>query len=111
MSQLKEKYKKEVVPTLMERYGYKNVMRVPRMEKVVLNIGLGSNSESTTTTLGTQYGLPAYAIPLILAAVVFLGLFIWRQKRTNYPLTDLSLFRRQNYMPCIYKRLPQKSCL
>ncbi len=41
MSRLKEKYRKEVVPALMERYGYKNVMQVPRLEKVVLNIGLG----------------------------------------------------------------------
>ncbi len=41
MSRLKEKYRKEAVPALMERYGYKNVMQVPRLEKVVLNIGLG----------------------------------------------------------------------
>ena len=41
MSRLKERYKKEVVPTLLERYGYKNIMQVPRLEKVVLNIGLG----------------------------------------------------------------------
>ncbi len=41
MSRLKEIYKKEVVPNLMKRYGYKNVMQVPRLEKVVLNIGLG----------------------------------------------------------------------
>ncbi len=41
MSRLKEKYRKEVVPSLMERYGYKNVMQVPRLEKVVLNIGIG----------------------------------------------------------------------
>jgi large subunit ribosomal protein L5 len=41
MSRLKEKYKKEVVPSLMERYGYKNIMQVPRLDKVVLNIGLG----------------------------------------------------------------------
>lgn len=41
MSQLKEKYLKEVVPALKKRYGYKNVMQVPRLEKVVLNIGLG----------------------------------------------------------------------
>jgi large subunit ribosomal protein L5 len=40
MSALKEKYKNEVVPELMKR-GYKNVMQVPRLEKVVLNIGLG----------------------------------------------------------------------
>jgi large subunit ribosomal protein L5 len=41
MSQMKEKYKKEVIPALMERQGYKNVMQVPRLEKIVLNIGLG----------------------------------------------------------------------
>jgi large subunit ribosomal protein L5 len=41
MSQLKERYKKEIVSTLMELRGYTNVMQVPRLEKIVLNIGLG----------------------------------------------------------------------
>ncbi|MFC1993243.1 50S ribosomal protein L5 [Chloroflexota bacterium] len=41
MSRLKESYRKEVASTLMERYGYKNIMQVPRLEKVVLNIGVG----------------------------------------------------------------------
>jgi len=41
MSQLKERYRKEIVPRLMERYQYQNVMQVPRLSKVVLNIGLG----------------------------------------------------------------------
>jgi large subunit ribosomal protein L5 len=41
MSALRERYKKEVVPGLMERYGYKNVMQVPRLEKVVVSIGVG----------------------------------------------------------------------
>ncbi len=41
MSQLKDKYKKEIVPALVERLQYKNVMQVPRLEKIVLNIGLG----------------------------------------------------------------------
>jgi large subunit ribosomal protein L5 len=41
MSRLKERYRKEVVPRLMELYGYKNVMQVPRLDKIVLNIGLG----------------------------------------------------------------------
>ena len=41
MSRLKERYKKEVIPSLMKLYGYKNVMQVPRLDKVVLNIGLG----------------------------------------------------------------------
>jgi len=38
---LKEVYKKEVVPGMIKHYGYKNVMQVPRLEKVVLNIGVG----------------------------------------------------------------------
>jgi len=41
MSRLKERYKKEVIPSLMELHGYKNIMQVPRLDKVVLNIGLG----------------------------------------------------------------------
>jgi large subunit ribosomal protein L5 len=41
MSQLKERYRKEVIPALIERYGYQNVMQVPRLEKLVLSIGLG----------------------------------------------------------------------
>jgi large subunit ribosomal protein L5 len=49
MSGLKEKYRSEVVPALKADLGYENVMRVPRLKKVVLNIGLGeaiSNSKA-----------------------------------------------------------------
>jgi large subunit ribosomal protein L5 len=38
---LKERYEKEVVPAMMERFGYKNVMQVPRLVRVSVNIGLG----------------------------------------------------------------------
>lgn len=41
MSRLKEKYEKEVVPAMIKEFGYKSLMAVPRLEKVVLNIGLG----------------------------------------------------------------------
>lgn len=41
MSQLREFYKKEVAPKLTERFGYKNAMQIPKLEKVVLNMGLG----------------------------------------------------------------------
>ena len=41
MSALRERYRKEVVPAMMKLYGYKNMMRVPRLEKVVINIGVG----------------------------------------------------------------------
>lgn len=41
MSRLKEKYEKEVVPALIKEFGYTSTMAVPRLEKVVLNMGLG----------------------------------------------------------------------
>ncbi len=40
-SRLKEKYKNEVAPALFKEFGYDNVMRIPRVEKVVINIGMG----------------------------------------------------------------------
>ncbi|RLB42702.1 MAG: 50S ribosomal protein L5 [Deltaproteobacteria bacterium] len=41
MSRLKDKYYNEVVPALMQEFGYKNIMAVPKVDKVVLNMGLG----------------------------------------------------------------------
>jgi large subunit ribosomal protein L5 len=41
MSQLKQYYHKEVIPKLLETFKYKNIMQVPKLEKIVLNIGLG----------------------------------------------------------------------
>jgi large subunit ribosomal protein L5 len=41
MSRLKDKYQQEVVPALTKEFGYKNVMAVPRIHKVVVNMGLG----------------------------------------------------------------------
>ena len=41
MSRLKDKYRKDVVPALQKEFGYKNVMAVPKVEKVVVNMGLG----------------------------------------------------------------------
>ena len=41
MNRLKTRYQKEVVPALKKEFGYKNVMAVPKIEKVVVNMGLG----------------------------------------------------------------------
>jgi large subunit ribosomal protein L5 len=43
---MQERYHKEVIPALQKAFEYKNVMQVPRIEKVVLNIGLGSEQEN-----------------------------------------------------------------
>ena len=41
MARLKDKYRAEVVPALQQKFNYKNVMEIPRLEKVVINMGLG----------------------------------------------------------------------
>ena len=41
MEALKEQYQKEVVPAMMKKFNYKSVMEVPKLEKVVINVGLG----------------------------------------------------------------------
>ena len=41
MNRLEQKYKETVISAMMEKFGYKNVMEVPRVEKVVINIGVG----------------------------------------------------------------------
>lgn len=47
MPRLQEKYNKEVVPALMEKFGYKNIMEVPKLEKVVINMGVGEAKENS----------------------------------------------------------------
>ncbi|MGG3210301.1 50S ribosomal protein L5 [Geobacillus stearothermophilus] len=41
MNRLKEKYVKEVVPALMSKFNYKSIMQVPKIEKIVINMGVG----------------------------------------------------------------------
>ena len=41
MEKLREQYKKEVIPALMKKFNYKSVMEVPKIDKIVINIGLG----------------------------------------------------------------------
>ena len=45
-ARLREKYQKEVVPALQKEFGYKNVMAVPKVEKVVVNMGLGEGTQN-----------------------------------------------------------------
>jgi large subunit ribosomal protein L5 len=41
MARLKDKYKNDIIPELMKEFSYRNVMQVPRLEKIVLNAGIG----------------------------------------------------------------------
>lgn len=59
MSRLREKYRQEVAPTLMERYGYGCIMQVPRLEKVVLNIGVGEAIQNAKALEAAEKDLAA----------------------------------------------------
>jgi large subunit ribosomal protein L5 len=59
MSRIKDKYRNEVVAALKERGEYKNVMEVPRIEKVVLNIGVGEAIQNAKALEGAEADLAA----------------------------------------------------
>lgn len=46
MEKLREQYEKEVIPALMKKFNYKSVMEVPKLDKIVINIGLGDVKEN-----------------------------------------------------------------
>ncbi|APH14567.1 ribosomal L5 family protein [Clostridium sporogenes] len=46
MPRLQEKYEKEAVSALMDKFGYKNIMEVPKLEKIVINMGVGEAKEN-----------------------------------------------------------------
>ena len=46
MARLKDKYLNEVVPALKQKFGYTNVMQIPRLEKIVINMGLGAEKDN-----------------------------------------------------------------
>ena len=46
MSRLREQYQTEIVPAMSKKFGYKNVMEVPKLEKIVVNMGVGEAKEN-----------------------------------------------------------------
>ncbi len=46
MSRLKEQYQNEIVDAMIKKFGYKNIMEVPKLDKVVINMGVGEAKEN-----------------------------------------------------------------
>ncbi len=59
MAGLKERYKKEVIPALMKRCGYKNVMQAPRLDKIMLSIGMGEAIQNAKALEAAERDLAA----------------------------------------------------
>ena len=57
MEKLREQYEKEVVPALMKKFQYKSIMQVPKLDKVVINIGLGDTKENPKSLENAMHDL------------------------------------------------------
>ena len=47
VTRLQEKYNSEVIPAMMDKFGYKNIMEVPKLEKIVINMGVGEAKDNS----------------------------------------------------------------
>ena len=47
MTRLQEKYEKEIIPAMIEKFGYKNIMQVPKLNKIVINMGVGEAKDNS----------------------------------------------------------------
>lgn len=81
MPRLKERYRKEVVPALMKDFGYGNVMRVPRLTKIVINIGMGEATQNAKAMEAAERDIAAISgqKPVITRAKRSISAFKIRQ--------------------------------
>ena len=92
---LQEKYNNEVVPALMEKFGYKNIMEVPKLEKIVINMGVGEakdNAKVLEAAVGDMQLISGQK-PIITRAKKSVANFKIRQ---NMPIGCKVTLRKQN---------------
>jgi len=70
MARLQDRYKAEIVPRLKEKFGYRNVMQVPKLSKVVVNMGLGDAIENVKVieTAGAEIAIITGQKPVVTKA-------------------------------------------
>jgi len=81
MSRLRERYKEELIPSLKKSGGYKNVMRVPHLEKIVLNIGMGEAIQDAKALEAAEGDLAAISgqHPVITRSKISIAVFKLRE--------------------------------
>jgi large subunit ribosomal protein L5 len=84
MARLREIYQKDVVPALTKEFGFKNVMQVPRLEKIVVNMGVGEAVANAK---------------LVDAAMNDLGLITGQKPRLNRARISVAAFKLRENMP------------
>ncbi len=102
MSQLKEFYEKEAVPKLVETFNFKNIMQVPKLEKVVLNMGLGEAIQNIKLldTAAEELQIIAGQHPVITRAKKSIAAF---KLREGMPIGCMVTLRRNRMYDFFYK--------
>jgi large subunit ribosomal protein L5 len=102
MSAMKNNFETQVVPKLMALFGYKNRMQVPRLEKVVLNMGLGQAIQNIKVldSAAEELKLIAGQKPVITRAKRSIAAF---KLRTGMPIGVTVTLRRQRMYDFLYK--------
>jgi len=102
MSQLKEFYEKEAVPKLIKAFNYKNIMEVPRLEKVVLNMGLGEAIQNIKLldAAAEELKIIAGQKPVITRAKKSIAAF---KLREGMPIGCMVTLRRKKMYDFFYK--------
>lgn len=82
MATLKEKYQKEVMPALQEKFGYNNVMAIPKLSKIVVNMGVGEATQNVKLLDGAVADLTTISgqKPIITRARKSIAAFKLREK-------------------------------
>jgi large subunit ribosomal protein L5 len=102
MSQLKEFYEKKAVPQLIDIFKYKNIMQVPRLEKVVLNMGLGEAIQNIKLldSASEELQIIAGQHPVITRAKKSIAAF---KLREGMPIGCMVTLRRTRMYDFFYK--------
>ena len=96
MARLKEKYTAEVAPALMKQFGYKSVMQIPKIDKVVVNVGCGEareNSKVLENVVGDLSQITGQK-PIITKARKSIANFKLRERRCPSAPRSLCVVRR-----------------
>ena len=102
MSQLKDHYQKEVVPKLIEKFKYRNGMEVPKLEKIVLNMGIGEAIHNIKILDSAVKELTAISTqkPVITRSKKSIAAF---KLRENMPIGCMVTLRRERMYEFYYK--------
>ena len=102
MSQLKDFYEKEAVPKLFEAFNYKNIMQVPKLKKIVLNMGLGEAIQNIKLldSAAEELRILAGQKPVITRAKKSIAAF---KLREGMPIGCMVTLRRERMYDFFYK--------